>query len=319
MHFVNETASSLLLTASTDGNIRLFRDYDKVEGHLTSAFCGLRERLSVSRQAGVVTAWEQTSGHLLVGGDSKYIRCWDADREALIEDFTTQAGSNVTALASDTESGQVFVAGFGDGVVRMFDKRMGPDQAVVRVLRQHHTWIQSLHLQVGGERDLVTGSMNGDIKIWDIRSSESPISSTNVAHNGLSALAVHDHAPIFAVTSAPYSSASNNTHSTNSRRGQTLGVYRMEKQPETVEDPFQSRGRSDRGSVSGSGFDLSQREGPPPVCLSSTLLKPDSGNTLSNEMDGLHLDRGRGSGAGPRYGASLNALAFHPVSDKASD
>ena len=74
------------------------------------------------------------------------------------QDIATQAGSNLTAIASDEPNGNVFVAGFGDGVVRLFDKRMDDaSNVVMRVWRQHHTWIQSVHLQRGGQRELITG------------------------------------------------------------------------------------------------------------------------------------------------------------------
>ena len=74
------------------------------------------------------------------------------------QDIATQAGSNLTALASDEPEGNVFVAGFGDGVVRLFDKRVADAASVVvRTWRKHHTWIQSVHLQRGGHRELISG------------------------------------------------------------------------------------------------------------------------------------------------------------------
>lgn len=74
------------------------------------------------------------------------------------QDIATQAGANLTALATDEPEGNVFVAGFGDGVVRFYDKRVEDASAVViRTWRKHHTWIQSVHLQRGGQRELLTG------------------------------------------------------------------------------------------------------------------------------------------------------------------
>jgi regulator-associated protein of mTOR len=102
----------------------------------------------------------------------RVVRLWDATVErhlrvclpfiliigADVQDIATQAGSNMTAIASDEPDGNVFVSGFGDGVVRLFDKRMqDASNIVMRVWRQHHTWIQSVHLQKGGQRELITG------------------------------------------------------------------------------------------------------------------------------------------------------------------
>lgn len=157
MHHVNETAASLLLTASTDGSIRIYRDYDSADTvKLTSAFHGLAEKHPVTRRSGVVTSWEQRTGHLLVAGDSKFVRIWDAGIESLLLDFPTQAGSPVTAIASDQLGGDMFAAGFGDGVVRLFDKRMGEEKGVVKVLRQHHTWIKTVGVLQGDGRDLIS-------------------------------------------------------------------------------------------------------------------------------------------------------------------
>jgi WD40 repeat protein len=104
-----------------------------------------------------VTSWEQRTGHLLVGGDSRFIRAWDARIECPVYDFPTQAGSNCTAITSDHIGGNVFVAGFGDGVIRIFDKRLGDERAIVRVIRQHHTWIKNVTMQKGDGQELVTG------------------------------------------------------------------------------------------------------------------------------------------------------------------
>lgn len=149
-------SSSILFSA--DGNIHIFREYDQPGGALlASAFRGLVEKHPGSQRSGVVTSWEQRTGHLLVGGDSRFIRAWDARIEYPVFDFPTQAGSNCTSITSDYFGGHVFVAGFGDGVIRIFDKRLGEDRAIVRVIRQHHTWIKSVTMQKGDGAELVTG------------------------------------------------------------------------------------------------------------------------------------------------------------------
>lgn len=80
-----------------------------------------------------------------------------ADQNAW-QDIATQAGANLTAIDSDEPVGNIFVAGFGDGVVRLFDKRLqDASKSVLITWRKHHTLIQSVHLQRGGQRELVTG------------------------------------------------------------------------------------------------------------------------------------------------------------------
>ncbi len=90
----------------------------------------------------------------------KVVRLWDATVERHVRDIATQAGANLTAIASDEPEGNVFVGGFGDGVVRLFDKRIeDAGNVVLRTWRKHHTWIQSVHLQRGSQRELVTGRL----------------------------------------------------------------------------------------------------------------------------------------------------------------
>src|SRR6266702_8602940 len=66
--------------------IRLYRSYDPATSNtdvqMVSAFRGLSEIISVRRGSGVVVDWKQAGGFLLVGGDSRIIRVWDAHTEA---------------------------------------------------------------------------------------------------------------------------------------------------------------------------------------------------------------------------------------------
>lgn len=76
----------LMCNLSADGMIRLYRNYDPnlCNGpvQMVSAFRGLNEVLQVKRGSGVVTDWKQSGGTLLVGGDSRIVRVWDAHTES---------------------------------------------------------------------------------------------------------------------------------------------------------------------------------------------------------------------------------------------
>lgn len=48
---------------------------------MVSSFRGLSEILQMRQGSGVVMDWRQASGTLLVGGDSRIIRSWDASVE----------------------------------------------------------------------------------------------------------------------------------------------------------------------------------------------------------------------------------------------
>lgn len=68
-----------------DGVLRLYRNYDPAVDQgpvqMVSAFRGLTELVTVRQGAGVVMDWKQSAGILLVGGDSRIIKVWDAQTE----------------------------------------------------------------------------------------------------------------------------------------------------------------------------------------------------------------------------------------------
>ena len=68
-----------------DGIIRLYRNYDPTleQGPLqmVSAFRGLNEIVQARQGTGLVMDWKQSAGTLLLGGDSRVIKVWDAQTE----------------------------------------------------------------------------------------------------------------------------------------------------------------------------------------------------------------------------------------------
>ena len=82
IRFINEDDQALLLAGSSDGVIKVYRDYDdpdKIE--IISAFRGLTDLIPSTKNVGLVLDWQQTQGKLLVSGDVKVIRVWNAATE----------------------------------------------------------------------------------------------------------------------------------------------------------------------------------------------------------------------------------------------
>ena len=104
LHLINQDVGGIILTGAgayvshvqrshadnltADGIIRLFRNYDPAVStgpvQVVSSFRGLNEVIKVKRGSGVVTCWKQSGGLLLVGGDSRIIRVWDAHTESQV-------------------------------------------------------------------------------------------------------------------------------------------------------------------------------------------------------------------------------------------
>lgn len=111
----------------------------------------------------------------------------------------------MTSLSSETDVGHIFTAGFGDGTVGVYDRRNPPEASLVRLWEEHQTWVQNVHLQKRGNRELVTASVDGEVRLWDIRG-RSSIFKTNLNRRlggKLSCMAVHERIPVFASASNP--------------------------------------------------------------------------------------------------------------------
>ncbi|KAM0756559.1 WD-repeat protein mip1 [Meredithblackwellia eburnea MCA 4105] len=206
VRFVNEDDVALLLTGSADGHVRLFRKYESPsEVELASSFHGISETLPTStkaQDAGLVLEWQQGRGHILMGGNVKYIRVWDATRELVLQDLPTRANSCLTSLTCDQVAGNILVAGFGDGNVKVYDRRIQPRDNMIRNYKgNHHAWVVNVHMQRGGNRELLSGSLAGEVCLWDIRLTE-PIRTLQAHQGGMAQMAVHEHAPVFATSSA---------------------------------------------------------------------------------------------------------------------
>jgi len=201
------------MTGSSDGVIKVFRNYEsEKEIELVSAFRALTDLVPSNKNAGLVLDWQQGQGKLLVAGDVKVIRVWNAATEICTnvsssstflyhingyKDIPARSGSCITSLTSDQVAGNVFVGGYGDGAIRVFDQRLKPALAMVKVWREHKQWITNVHMQRGGLRELISGSRNGEVKLWDIRK-DKPLHTIRATKDTLRTLSVHEHAPVFA-------------------------------------------------------------------------------------------------------------------------
>ncbi|TFK65446.1 hypothetical protein BDN72DRAFT_196251 [Pluteus cervinus] len=206
LDIINQDVGGIILTGSADGIIRLYRNYDPTleQGPLqmVSAFRGLNEVIQVRQGSGVIMDWKQSAGTLLVGGDARVIKVWDAQTETQGLDLDTNEDSPVTAIVSDHVSGNTFIASFADGIVKVFDKRLEDDDSIIRKYTDHASWVQNVCWHPTKSNQFLSASLDGEVKLWDIRSKEVPVQTWNISPNiGLSAFDVHPLTNVFATTS----------------------------------------------------------------------------------------------------------------------
>lgn len=201
LRFINEDDRALLMTGSSDGVVKVYRGYESEdEVEVVSAFRVLNDLVPSTKNVGLVLNWQQGQGKLFAAGDLKVIRVWNAATEICTHEIPTRSGSCITALTSDQVAGNVIVAGFGNGKVQVYDQRETPHKSMVMRYTGHKQWITNLHMQRGGMRELISGSRNGEVKLWDIRMQDE-LKTITATRNTLRALSVHEHAPVFAAGS----------------------------------------------------------------------------------------------------------------------
>lgn len=201
MKFINEDDQAFLMAGSSDGVLRVYRQYDKEKQvELATAWRALTDMVPSNVHSGMVFDWQQVTGNVLVAGDVRVIRVWNAGHESCVTDIPARSGSCVTSLTSDQMTGNIFVAGFGDGAVRVFDTRARPQEAMVRKWKDDadRVWIKSVHMQRGGQRELLSAARDGKVKLWDIRC-EQPLRTMQTTTQTLRTASTHEHLPVFAV------------------------------------------------------------------------------------------------------------------------
>ena len=116
----------------------------------------------------------------------------------------------------------------------MYDQRLKPATAMVKVWKEHKQWITNVHLQRGGQRELISGCRSGEVKLWDVRMDRSvqtvmatPPTNTSTtsammltttmptpsapSRDTLRTLSVHEHAPVLAAGSEKHAVSVYNT------------------------------------------------------------------------------------------------------------
>ncbi|KAJ7292684.1 hypothetical protein C8J57DRAFT_1160952 [Mycena rebaudengoi] len=206
MHVINQDIGGIILTGSSDGVIRLYRNYDPTVDQgpvqMVSAFRGLNELVQVRQGAGVVLDWTQSSGLLFVGGDSRIIKIWDAQTETPTLDFDTNSESPVTAIVCDAGPSQLFAASFANGEVKIFDRRLEEENSVVRNYVDHESWVQNVRCDPTTQSQFLSASLDGKVKLWDLRGPDIAAMTWDVHPRGLAAFDCHPNAGVFAATSA---------------------------------------------------------------------------------------------------------------------
>ncbi|GLT45528.1 hypothetical protein SLA2020_193540 [Shorea laevis] len=199
---LNELDDSMLLVASYDGNVRVWKDYTmRGKQKLVTAFSSIQGHKPGVRSLNAVVDWQQQSGYLYASGEISSIMLWDLEKEQLVSSIPSSSDCTVSALAASQVHGSQLAAGFVDGSVRLYDFRT--PENLVRAMQPHNQRVVGIGFQPGLEPGkIVSASQAGDIQFLDIRSYRDTYLTIDAHRGSLTALAVHRHAPIIASGSA---------------------------------------------------------------------------------------------------------------------
>ena len=131
--------------------------------------------------------------------------------------ISTQSNSPLTALVADSAVSPIVVAGFADGAVKAYDRRIRDAESVVRTYREHSSWIVGARCQKYGSKELVTArltrfscmvllqrlmvsplfSIDGEIHLWDSRYAARSIMDWQMPDR-LATFDLHNQAGVFA-------------------------------------------------------------------------------------------------------------------------
>ncbi|OEU07733.1 WD40 repeat-like protein [Fragilariopsis cylindrus CCMP1102] len=227
--WINESSTSLLFVGCDDGSARIWNGIVENNGQisgqaptLASSFFAIPDMEPGQRSSsGLICEWQQTTGTLISGGNSRHLRCWDMTAEKCSTSIDIDTNSCITALTTAWDEDEAYsavhnsngfrgtgpeiiVAGLSDGTLKLFDIRTPKTGAT---FNEHGSWIvdvsfSSFGSSGGSQNEILSGSVAGDIRAWDIRSSSrSSLRAIEVQRSPMTALSVHKKIPIAATGS----------------------------------------------------------------------------------------------------------------------
>ncbi|KAH9551661.1 hypothetical protein CY35_09G025100 [Sphagnum magellanicum] len=203
---LNELDDSLLLVASSDGIVRVWRDYTQKDNQqLATAWQTVQGHRPGARSISAVVDWQQMTGCLYASGEISLIAVWNLDQEQLVSSIPLHSESGVSALAASQLHGAHFLAGCGDGSVRVFDIRSRQDMLVC-AMKPHAERVVGLDFLPGPDHfKMISASPAGDLKFLDLRNNSRPYLEVYTNKRHLTSIAVHRHAPLIATGSSKQS------------------------------------------------------------------------------------------------------------------
>jgi regulator-associated protein of mTOR len=194
---INAQYEPIFLTGTHDRVVRLFKPdlVNFTNNQFITAFKAfdngqIRES---NIEVGLIEEWDEPSEKLLCAGDTGYIRVWDMSKE-LYTDYPTQVKSCVSTLSCYDN---LALAGFGDGTIKIFDFRQ-PTSTLSKVLYTYDMFVLKAKIHKPSNT-LITSSISGDVKIFDMRSMKSSLNISSKNSESTTVFECHPYNQVYAV------------------------------------------------------------------------------------------------------------------------
>jgi regulator-associated protein of mTOR len=178
------------MVASSDGVIKLYRNYDELP-ILVSAFKAATD-LFPTKKGTLISEWNQFNGTFYISGSIPVIKAWDADEELCVQEIDAGGTSPVSCLNID-QSGNLIIAGFNDGTIKLLDRRQPP--GVFETFNGSDGRVLSVKFSNRDYTEFCSGTTSGDVKIWDIRVKK-PVLKVESIQGVFQEFEIHDQAPV---------------------------------------------------------------------------------------------------------------------------
>jgi len=195
MLFTNEHDDIHLVTGSSDGVVRVWRDFTSKNSmpKMVTSWRAHPQLMNVENGSGLLLDW-QDSGKMLAAGDATTVLLWDMISEKVVQDINTQNSFSVTAVTFNPFAPNLFAIGCGDYTLSVFDLRQPSRSSCISSLRPPQPNLKNPVIKAAftSATDIVSSAPN-QVRLWDIRK---PSPALVLSDEGLVAFDVHKHAPV---------------------------------------------------------------------------------------------------------------------------